>query len=159
MKIAQIKKYLDEISGLDLSSKSQETDYIKYRSKYYFLCVKYATDANSYAKIGKQVDKDHATVMNGLKTFESFMMSNTNFVSRFRVIEKHISMNMTKRHSVILNNIDSMSLELIKAQLLKSKMTIINKNNTIHNLRKKNVKLSEYKVKYKNLTELNICLN
>ncbi len=64
-----IKDRLEATTGLDISDNTRKREYINLRAVYYKLCKEYTID--SLSKIGGLVGRDHATVLHGLKTFDT----------------------------------------------------------------------------------------
>lgn len=140
MKCREIKAYLDKDSGLDISKRSRKEVYVKYRAMYYFLCAKYASDANSYSKISKLVGKDHASFINGLKTFESFMISDSSFKQDFSIHEAYVLEQIPKRSRTKIKKIDSIVAEVLKGKLYRSQEKVMRLKNQIRRLKKDNNK-------------------
>ena len=64
-----IKKYIEDLTGLDLSTKSREREVVELR----FIAFKLTRTLtrHSLSKIGAIYNRDHATVMHGVRQFES----------------------------------------------------------------------------------------
>jgi len=125
MKCYQIKKYLEKKSGLeDIGIKSRKTKYIKHRSMYYYLCMRYAVDAKTYEEIAALVNKDHASLINGLKTFESFMLSDSDFNKKLGFYENDIKSKLPKTHNDVIKKIDEIPIEILKGRLYRAKYKI-----------------------------------
>ena len=140
MKCREIKEYLDSYSGVDISKKSREEVYIKFRAIYYFLSHKYATDSYSYNKIANLVNKDHASFLNGLKTFESFYISDDNFRVDFTKTENHVISKSSKMNQINIKRIEGLEIEQLRACLIKARMKISAHNKRISALKKQNKK-------------------
>ena len=68
-----IKKAVESVFNTKLSVKTRKRDVIYMRCIYYKLCRDLTFE--SLNSIGKQVNKDHATVLHGLKTFDNLIKS------------------------------------------------------------------------------------
>ena len=90
MTCKEIKDKIDNHLSLDISIKIRSTFYVELRYIYYQLCLKYASDALSYRRIGKEVNKDHASVMHGLGKFEDFLLTDNDFATKYYDIEQII---------------------------------------------------------------------
>tara|TARA_R110001592_G_scaffold186501_1_gene430874 strand:- start:372 stop:869 length:498 start_codon:yes stop_codon:yes gene_type:complete len=64
-KLRYFKEIVEKILELKIDNKTRKFEYVFARSCYYYLCRKYTT--LSYQKISKTLNKNHATVMHGLK--------------------------------------------------------------------------------------------
>jgi hypothetical protein len=60
---------------VDVANPSRERFYVEARSLYYVI-LQELTPRQSFDKIGKSVHKDHATVLHGIKQYESFCFYN-----------------------------------------------------------------------------------
>ena len=71
IELNRIKSYVDKHSGYDISTRSRKAEVVLFRALYF----KLATDTTSWSleKIGKIVDRDHATVLHSKKLFEELM--------------------------------------------------------------------------------------
>ena len=69
MKIETIKSLVEAKLDIDLSSKSRKRPYIYGRAIYYQLCN--ILTKSSLGSIGRSVGVGHATVINGIKTYEN----------------------------------------------------------------------------------------
>lgn len=63
---------LQNKTGLNLKKPTRQRQYVLVRSLYYKLAREYTV--HSLAKIGKAFNKDHATVLHGLKVFDTVKM-------------------------------------------------------------------------------------
>lgn len=72
--------------GVDLSLKTRRRTYIDARAMYYSMCKKYATDDSSLTSIGKTVEKDHATVLYGLKLDAALQETNRDYRYHWQTI-------------------------------------------------------------------------
>ena len=66
-----IKKAVESAFNTCISVKSRKREIVYMRSIYYKLCKDFTNE--SLDAIGKQVNKDHATVLNGLKIFDNII--------------------------------------------------------------------------------------
>jgi hypothetical protein len=67
-----IVETLQNKTGLDLKKPTRKRQYVLVRSLYYKLAREYTV--HSLAKIGEMFNKDHATVLHGLKVFDTVKM-------------------------------------------------------------------------------------
>ena len=125
MTCEQIKNYIDKYSKFDISTSSREQHYIKYRSIYYFLAYKYGDKGYSLSVIAKPCKVDRNTVRHGLKTFESFALTDSDFRLDFYNIKHYVHENTPKETIEILDDLQDVSNELLRVKLMRS--TIKNK--------------------------------
>jgi hypothetical protein len=64
-----IRKIVEEVMGLDISSRLQKREYVLARCLYYHFAK--VMTKNSLKSIGALIDRDHATVIHSLKNFKS----------------------------------------------------------------------------------------
>ena len=64
-KVEKYREIVERHTQVKLNKLTREFDYVFARSCYYYLCRNFGE--MSYAKIGKSVNKNHATVMHSLK--------------------------------------------------------------------------------------------
>ena len=65
MTLNQIQEYVQDQTGLDLTTKSRGRDYVYARAIYFYLCREYTPFTTK--KIGESLGKDHATVLHAIK--------------------------------------------------------------------------------------------
>tara|TARA_R110001606_G_scaffold345877_1_gene494761 strand:- start:389 stop:952 length:564 start_codon:yes stop_codon:yes gene_type:complete len=78
MTLTELKEYLDDYYDFDIALKCRKTNYVRARCMYYEL-AKYVNSWNSLETIGAVVKRDHATVLHGYKTFNSYFVSDESF--------------------------------------------------------------------------------
>lgn len=81
MKMQKYKELVEDFYGIDLTLKCRKTIYIEARAIYYYLCRNLGN--YSLNKIAKSLDKNHATVMNGLAELPYMRKSNSNLDKNF----------------------------------------------------------------------------
>ena len=142
MTCEQIKNYIDREAGFDIATKSREQHYIKYRSMYYFLCNRYAKDGHSLSVISGTCKVTISAMKNGLKAFEYFLSTNSDFKASFNSIINHVQENTSTDIISILDDLKSVSSDIVKSRLMR--LTIENKKQRLQleRLRRK-IRLSE----------------
>ena len=90
MDLIQLREYIGNYFGIDISKKTRKKQYIIARCIYY----KIAGQLDNYytlSQIGKSIGKDHSTVLHGNKTFESFYSSRDNaLMKHYSIIYKNL---------------------------------------------------------------------
>jgi|TARA_R100000482_G_scaffold124922_1_gene79929 hypothetical protein len=129
MDIKNIKKIVEEETGYDLLNKSRKQELVYARAMYYKLCREYSL--NSLQTIARSVNKNHATVLHGIKLFDNWIC-------------KH-----DKRYSKIYKNID----EKIEYKF-KRESRYKNKEYYKDKYREKLLELRKISNKYRNLKKL-----
>ena len=149
-----IKTMVENVSGIqDISVRNREDEYVQTRWVYFKLCRMFLpAESNSLPKIGQTVDRDHASVLHGLKKFDFFyskdffenkrnmysdvylrlheMDQNSSLVENFNNLQdleqfyriKHIKL-ITKSHSVISTLSKKIDL-LTQNELIKKILTL-----------------------------------
>tara|TARA_R100001460_G_scaffold26850_1_gene54379 strand:- start:4842 stop:5420 length:579 start_codon:yes stop_codon:yes gene_type:complete len=74
IELNRIKSYVDKHTGYDISTRSRKAEVVLFRTLYF----KLATDTTSWSlqKIGKIVNRDHATVLHARKNLFDELMKN-----------------------------------------------------------------------------------
>ena len=144
MELEQLKKYLDNFYGFDISTKSRVSKYVKARSVYYKIITTEIL-GHTYEHIGKSIGRNHATVIHGLKTFDSYYLIDIHFKKTYKNI-----LNDLNGTDFISDNIEE--IEELKKQYQKK---IIDLECKIHNLQNQNKHANNTHVDFKPLFELN----
>jgi predicted RNase H-like nuclease (RuvC/YqgF family) len=86
--LAHTADAVGEALGIDIRSRTRMIDYVEARAIYYNLC------RNRYDftlfRIGREVDRDHASVMHGLKIYENLMATDGRFRNKARLVEQYV---------------------------------------------------------------------
>jgi len=79
--LEDIKKIVEEVTLQDIGRNSREAEVVLARNIYFYL----ARDRTKFslARIGKYVNRNHASVLHGIKTLEGWMSYDTEVVSLF----------------------------------------------------------------------------
>lgn len=80
--LQEIKHLVEKELELNLDYKTRKREYVFARAVYYRLCNEFTKC--SLTSIGKEVNKDHATVIHGLKVFKSFQSFPNMYQSELR---------------------------------------------------------------------------
>ena len=83
IELNRIKSYVDKHSGYDISTRSRKAEVVLFRALYF----KLATDTTSWSleKIGKIVDRDHATVLHARKNLFDELMANKHLSNLYEI--------------------------------------------------------------------------
>ena len=86
-----IKKYVDDCAGYDISTKSRTTVQVSYRTLYF----KIATDTTNFSlsKIGKMVNRDHATVLHAKSNLFDELMRNKRLSRLYDIFKVNVLKN------------------------------------------------------------------
>ena len=76
-----IKKTINNYFGIDIDRPTRVEKYVEARMIYYWLCY-YFTSMN-LSKIARTVNKNHATVLHGIRNFPDFMETDKEFKEKF----------------------------------------------------------------------------
>lgn len=79
-----IKRRINDYFDIDIDKPTRIEKYVEARMIYYWLCY-YFTNMN-LSKIAKTVNKNHATVLHGIKNFPIFMETDKDFKEKFLAI-------------------------------------------------------------------------
>jgi len=90
MTIEKIKEIVETETGIELNNKSRRTELVYTRAMYYNLCREYTL--HSLDVIGKSVDKNHATVLHGLKLYRDWIEQHEErYIQSYERIDKLVS--------------------------------------------------------------------
>ena len=86
--LKRIKDYVDKCAGYDISSKLRDTEIVKFRTLYFKLAKQ--TTHWSLSKIGKIVNRDHATVLYAKNNLFSEISKDKKMIKLYRYYKKVI---------------------------------------------------------------------
>ena len=89
-----IKELILKETGVDIADKSRVRIKVEYRSLF-FTIIKDLEPKLSFREIGESVNKDHATVIYGIKQYEMFIKYNKTLES----IKNQVLLNYGKNHN------------------------------------------------------------
>ena len=119
-----IRKKVERVFDLDITTKSRQQKYIYARACYYMLCTDLT--ANSLTAIADSVDKTHATIIHALKEFPYMCKSNLDLKTKYHLLKKEMmGLNVVKKPEDLLYNYHRILLENID---LKSEIKQLRKN-------------------------------
>lgn len=90
-----IKKTINKYFDIDIDNPTRVEKYVEARMIYYWLCY-YFTNMN-LSKIAKTVNKNHATVLHGIKNFPIFMETDKEFKEKFLAIYETLKNDVQKK--------------------------------------------------------------
>jgi len=112
--LIEIKELVDSEFGLDISVKNRKATVVYARCIYYRLCREY-TKASLY-EIGEILNKNHATVLHGLKLFKTFQIQPNHFsyeLGIYNSISKELS-GAPREESTLLKRMQKEKQEVLK---------------------------------------------
>lgn len=86
-----IKKYVDDCAGYDISTKSRTTEQVSYRTLYFKIAID--TTNFSLSKIGKMVNRDHATVLHAKSNLFDELMRNKRLSRLYDIFKVNVLKN------------------------------------------------------------------
>ena len=90
-----IKKRINNFFEIDINEPTRIEKYVEARMIYYWLCY-YFTNMN-LSRIAKTVNKNHATVLHGIKNFPIFMETDKQFKEKFLAIYETLKEDVQKK--------------------------------------------------------------
>jgi hypothetical protein len=90
-----IRKRINDFFGIDIDEPTRIEKYVEARMIYYWLCY-YFTNMN-LSRIAKTVNKNHATVLHGIKNFPNFMDTDKQFKEKFLAIYDTLKEDVQKK--------------------------------------------------------------
>lgn len=144
---SQLKKVIQEITGVDINEVSRKREIIEARAVYYKI-LKQIDKKKSLKSIGASVGKDHATVLHSLKNYDMFEQFNPTLkLFRSEILTK---LNYKSPESIIdINNQDMITSLQIE---------IVNLNQQIENLQEKINELERPRNNYNIVTNIETLL-
>lgn len=90
MKYSEIKSIVDEYYNINISKKTRQSNYVEARFMYFTLCMELG-DKKTLASIGASVQKDHATVLHGIRTLKGHMSYDKALNDKYQDLYKMVS--------------------------------------------------------------------
>lgn len=145
MTLNQIQEYVQDQTGLDLTTKSRERDYVYARAVYFYLCREHTPFSTK--KIGGSLGKDHATVLHAIKNVMPVVLRHeealTDVCLNFRDENKSYIDVKKKKLDLMLDN----KKLVIKNELLTNELNSV-KNNKFYRL-SQNIPEKQEEIAYK----------
>lgn len=154
MKLQEIKDEIDNYYDINISDKSRKLEYIEGRCIFYDLALHFNPVSFRYARVGKALNKHHATVMHGLKTFESLYMCDSNFRKNYQILKDKIKLKidsiieieeeLEKENKMLVENEEVKNfkekklikrISILEDRILKLRSKLISCENKIKNLK------------------------
>jgi hypothetical protein len=118
----QIKQFIDERTGLDISNTSRFDVYIKARCIFYYLCFKYSSDIVTFDNVAKTLGRNHATVMHGIKAFNDIYQTDRAFKKLVDEIECDIKKEIPVKFIRDFKTVDTLKDFVLKRRVKNLKM-------------------------------------
>jgi hypothetical protein len=127
----QLKKTIQEITGVDINQISRKREIIEARAIYYKI-LKQIDKKKSLQSIGASVGKDHATVLHSLKNYEMF----EKFNPTLKLFRKQILQRLNYASPEIVDLSKDEYIQSLQLDVMKLTDEIVNLQETITNLQK-----------------------
>jgi hypothetical protein len=127
----QLKKAIQEITGVDINQVSRKREIIEARAIYYKI-LKQIDKKKSLQSIGASVGKDHATVLHSLKNYEMF----EKFNPTLKLFRKQILQRLNYASPEIVDLSKDEYIQSLQLDVMKLTDEIVNLQETITNLQK-----------------------
>jgi hypothetical protein len=127
----QLKKAIQEITGVDINEVTRKRETIEARAIYYKV-LKQIDKKKSLKSIGASVGKDHATVLHSLKNYDMFEQFNPTL----KLFRKQILQRLNYATPDILDMTKDELIQSLQIDVMKLNDEIINLQETITNLQK-----------------------
>jgi len=125
----QLKKAIQEITGVDINEVTRKRETIEARAIYYKV-LKQIDKKKSLKSIGASVGKDHATVLHSLKNYDMFEQFNPTL----KLFRKQILQRLNYATSDILDITKDELIQSLQIDVMKLSGEIENLQETITNL-------------------------
>ena len=137
---SQLKKVIQEITGVDINEVSRKREIIEARAVYYKI-LKQIDKKKSLKSIGASVGKDHATVLHSLKNYDMFEQFNPTLklfrkqiMQRFNYVKPEDILDVSKDELINSLQIDIMKLNDEIANLQETINKPRNNYNIVNNI-------------------------
>jgi hypothetical protein len=127
----QLKKAIQEITGVDINEVTRKRETIEARAIYYKV-LKQIDKKKSLQSIGASVGKDHATVLHSLKNYDMFEQFNPTL----KLFRKQILQRLNYASPEIVDLSKDEYIQSLQLDVMKLTDEIINLQETITNLQK-----------------------
>jgi hypothetical protein len=127
----QLKKAIQEITGVDINEVTRKRETIEARAIYYKV-LKQIDKKKSLKSIGASVGKDHATVLHSLKNYDMFEQFNPTL----KLFRKQILQRLNYASPDILDMTKDELIQSLQLDVMKLNDEIANLQETITNLQK-----------------------
>jgi hypothetical protein len=127
----QLKKAIQEITGVDINEVTRKRETIEARAIYYKI-LKQIDKKKSLKSIGASVGKDHATVLHSLKNYDMFEQFNPTL----KLFRKQIMQRLNYATPDILDITKDELIQSLQIDVMKLSEEIANLQETITNLQK-----------------------
>jgi hypothetical protein len=127
----QLKKAIQEITGVDINEVTRRRETIEARAIYYKV-LKQIDKKKSLKSIGASVGKDHATVLHSLKNYDMFEQFNPTL----KLFRKQILQRLNYATPDILDMTKDELIQSLQIDIMKLTEEIANLQETITNLQK-----------------------
>jgi hypothetical protein len=127
----QLKKAIQEITGVDINEVTRKRETIEARAIYYKI-LKQIDKKKSLQSIGASVGKDHATVLHSLKNYEMF----EKFNPTLKLFRKQILQRLNYASPEIIDMSKDEYIQSLQLDVMKLTDEIVNLQETITNLQK-----------------------
>jgi len=146
MELKTIKELVNSNININIDNTIQRREFVEARALYYALCKEYTIE--SLATIGRSVNKNHATVIHGLKNFPIWSDQSVSLSSIYLDIKSKLE--LLQDEMVLENNqTDSMLNKYLKIKQTNEKLIEVNKQlvseiNKLNNkIKNKNILLNK----------------
>tara|TARA_R100000951_G_scaffold54133_1_gene45565 strand:- start:156 stop:557 length:402 start_codon:yes stop_codon:yes gene_type:complete len=90
MELKQIREIVENQTRINIGDKSRIQQFVYTRAMYFKLCREYTLF--NLGEIGKSVDRNHATVLHGIKLFDEWISEHEEvYINQYERIEKEIA--------------------------------------------------------------------
>jgi hypothetical protein len=127
----QLKKAIQEITGVDINEVTRKRETIEARAIYYKV-LKQIDKKKSLKSIGASVGKDHATVLHSLRNYDMFEQFNPTL----KLFRKQIMQKLNYATPDILDMTKDELIQSLQIDVMKLSSEIENLQETITNLQK-----------------------
>ena len=118
MTCEEIKEFVKSEFGIeDLEKNTRQSDYIKARFAFCYLCYKYSTELLTYRKVGEYIKRDHATVMYNLKEFPYIIESDKQFKEWFMGVEDKLRQQLPLKDLTSVKKLDGKDVLYLKREV------------------------------------------
>jgi len=134
MTTLEIKEFLDKEFAFNIAEQTRKSEYVNARYMYYFFAFKYSSEIVTNKRVGNAVNRDHASVMHGMRCYKDFYETDKYFREVANRIEdslKELLPVKLKRNFEVVDNMNDVVLRRKVKNLMKKNVYLQNKINSL----------------------------
>jgi len=142
-----IKEIVDNYFELDLKRNTRKRNYVEARAVFYKLCREFTK--LSLEQIGQQVNKDHASVLHGIKSLNNWIEQDNRIKNNLRILRGKVRNFENEKDNVIeLDESIVLKYVQLKEQIKEQEEIINDLRNALKDITEKHERREKFYQKY-----------